>query len=174
MFGVFLAAANSALLPSVFVPYAPVGLVFGVLGILPMVNIVAIVCYRARPRRPAGRALSVGFALTGALLAVVWFNVCMTADEKQLMAFNAWMYRTVTENPFVHGIALSVDSVTGSSSYLYITLLIHLILFILTTTVPQLLLALIVGWVAHRITAAVHTRPVSLRQLARPDSPYVA
>ena len=81
MFAVLLVAANCALLPSVFVGYPPVGLGCGVFGILPMANILAITCYRNLSRRTAGRPFFVGFALTGALLVVGWFNVCMRADE---------------------------------------------------------------------------------------------
>jgi hypothetical protein len=68
MFAVLLAAANCALLPLAFVHYAPMGLVFGVFGIFPMANILAIACYRNLSRRTAGRPFFLGFALTGSLV----------------------------------------------------------------------------------------------------------
>jgi len=118
MFAVLLAAANCALLLSGFQPGAPLGLVFGVLGILPMANILAIACYRNLSRRTAGRAFFVGFGLTGALLVLVWFNVCMTADEKRLRAFNTWMSRTVEDIPFVHDIADPLNIIIGFLIYI--------------------------------------------------------
>jgi hypothetical protein len=117
-----LVAANCALLPSVFVPYAPVGLACGVFGILPMANILAITCYRNLSRRTAGRPFFVGFALTGALFVVGWFNFCMTADEKRLTAFNNWIYGTLTAIPFVLDMALSIDPRNCVYIYKYILL----------------------------------------------------
>ncbi len=152
MFAVVLVAANCAVVPSVFVLYAPLGFIFGVFGILPMANILAIACYRNLSRRTAGRAFFVGFAVTGALVVVVWFNVCMTANENRLVAFNIWMNRTVKELPFVQDVASLIGSTLGSNIYNFI---IYLLFFILLTTLPQLLLALMAGCVARRFTAAV-------------------
>jgi hypothetical protein len=151
-FAVLLIAADCALLRLVIGGYPPMGLVFGVFGILPMANILAIACYKNLSRRTAGRPFFVGFGVSGTLLVLVWFNVCMTADEKRLTAFNNWMNRTVKDIASVHDIARSIEIIIDPGLY-YAT--VYVFFFTLLTTLPQLLLALFAGWVARRFRAAV-------------------
>ena len=155
IFAVFLVAANFALLKPIS-GYCPLGFLFGVLGMLPMANILAIACYRNLSRRTAGRPFFASFALTGSLLVVVWFNVCMTAAESRLIAFNTWMNRTIFGMSFLHDIAFSIDSAIPHDLFF---LIVYLSFFALLTAVPQLLLALFVGWVARRFSAARNPTP---------------
>jgi hypothetical protein len=162
IFAVFLVAANCALLTPIS-GYCPLGFLFGVVGVLPMANILAIACYRNLSRRTLGRPFFAGFALTGALLVVVWFNVCMTADENRLTAFNRWMNRTVLGISFLHDIAYSIDIAILRDLFF---LIVYVSFFTLLTAVPQLLLALFGGWVARRFTAAPNATPPSVPQAA--------
>jgi hypothetical protein len=162
IFVVFLVAANLALLMPIS-GYCPLGFVFGVFGMIPMANILAIACYRKLSRRTAGRPFFAGFALTGAILVVVWFNICITADEHRLTAFKNWMNRTIFGISFLHDIAYSID-ISIARDLLF--LIAYLSLFTLLTVVPQLLLSLFVGWAAGRFSAALNPNP--------PSAPHVS
>jgi hypothetical protein len=162
IFAVFLVAANCALLMPIS-GYCPLGFLYGVFGMLPMANILAIACYRNLSRGTAGRPFFAGFALTGWLLVVVWFNVCITAAEYRLFAFNVWMNQTVWDTPFLHDIANSIDIAIPRNLFF---LIVYLSFFGLLTTGPQLLLALFVGWVARRLTAALNPTPPTVTQTA--------
>jgi hypothetical protein len=162
IFAVFLVAANCALLTPIS-GYCPLGFLFGVFGVLPMANILAIASYRNLSRRTAGRPFFAGFALTGALLVVVWFNVCMTAPEYRLFAFNTWMNQVLSDISFLHDIANSIDIAIAHD---LVFLIAYLSFFTLLTAVPQLLLALFIGWVARRFTAALNPPPPSVLRAA--------
>jgi hypothetical protein len=114
-------------------------------------------------RRRAGRPFFAGFALTGAILVVVFFNICMTAEEYRLRNFNTWMNRTIFETSTLHDIATSIDVAIPRDLFF---LMIYLSFFALLTTVPQLVLALFAGWVARRFTAALHPTPPGVPQAA--------
>jgi hypothetical protein len=154
IFAVFLVAANCALLMPIS-GYCPLGYLFGVFGVLPMANILATACYQNLSRRTAGRPFFAGFALTGAIVVALWFNVCMAADEYRLTAFNTWMNRTIFEISFLHDIANSINLPFAHDLFF---LIVYLSFFTLLTTVPQLLLALFAGWVARRFFAALTSR----------------
>ena len=162
IFAVFLVAANLALLMPIS-GYCPLGYLFGVFGMLPMANILAIACYRKLSRRTAVRPFFTGFGLTAAFLVVLWFNLCMTADENQLTAFNRWMNRTILDISFLHDVANLIDIRILRDLF---SLIMYLSLFTLLTAVPQLLLALSGGWVARRLTAALNPTPPSVPQAA--------
>ena len=151
IFAVFLVAANCALLMPIG-GYCPLGFLFGVFGMLPMANILAIACYRNLSRRTAGRPFFAGFALTGALLVIVWFNACMTAAEYRLFAFNVWINQTVFDVSLLHEIAISIEAAIPRNLFF---LIVYLSFFGVLTTGPQLLLALSVGWLTRRFTAAL-------------------
>lgn len=162
LFAVFLVAADCALLTPIS-GYCPLGYVFGVFGVLPMTNILAIACYRNLSRRTAGRPFFAGFTLTGLILVVAWFNVCMTADEYRLMKFNHWMNRAIRGISFLHDFANAIDIAIPRE---LIFLIVYLSFFALLTAGPQLLLALFVGWVARRFTAALSPAPPRVPQAA--------
>jgi hypothetical protein len=152
IFAVFLAAANCAFLMPIS-GYCPLGYLFGIFGVLPMANILAIACYRNLARRRAGRPFFAGFALTGVILVVGFFNICLTAEEYRLRNFNTWMNRTIFETSFLHDIASSIDMAFPRELFF---LIIYLSFFALLTTVPQLLVALFAGWAARRFTAGLN------------------
>jgi hypothetical protein len=162
LFAVFLIAADCALLKPIG-GYCPLGFVFGVSGMLPMANILAIACYRNVSRGTAGRPYFAGFALTGAILIVVWFHVCMEAPDNRLLAFNTWINRTIFGISFLHDVAISIDNVIPHDLFFFI---VYVSFFTLMTAVPQLLIALIAGWVARRFAAALNSTPSSVPQAA--------
>jgi hypothetical protein len=110
LFAVILVAADCASLRLVIGSYAPYGLVFGLLGILPMANVLAIACYRSLSRRTTRQPFFVGFALSGALAVLVWFNLCLGADEKRLAALNAWLAKTLEGMPLLQDIAFLIEN----------------------------------------------------------------
>jgi hypothetical protein len=152
MFAAFLLAANCALLLPIS-GYCPLGYVFGIFGVLPMANILAIASYRNLARRRAGRPFFAGFALAGVILVAVFFNVCMKAEEYRLRAFNNWMNATIHEASFLHEIATSIDMAIARDLFF---LIVYLSFFALLTTVPLLIVAIFAGWSARRFTAALH------------------
>jgi hypothetical protein len=166
-FVVFLVAANCALLMPIS-GYCPLGYLFGVFGMLPMANILAVACYRNLSRRTARRPFFAGFALTGALSVVLWFNVCMAADEYRLTAFNTWMSRTIFEISFLHDIANSINIAFAHDLFF---LIVYLSFLTLLTTVPQLLLAVFAGWVARRFFAALTNIGGVQTRASSPDFP---
>jgi hypothetical protein len=162
LFAVFLVAANFALLTPIS-GNCPLGFLFGVFGMLPMFNILVIACYRNLSRRTAGRPFFAGFALSGAILVVVWFNGCMTVNENRLGDFNAWINRTIHGISFLHHVADSMDIAIPRNLFF---LIVYMTFFTLLTLVPQLLLSLFVGWIARRFTAARNPTPPSVPEAA--------
>src|SRR4051794_573928 len=84
---VLLIAADCAAFRMVIWGYAPLGLVFGMFGIFPMVNLLAVVCYRGFLQRRYRRPFFVGFTSSGAVVVLIWLNVFLLADEKPLTTF---------------------------------------------------------------------------------------
>jgi hypothetical protein len=150
MFAVFLVAANCALLAPIG-GYCPLGYLFGMLGVLPLANILAITAYRTLSRRTAAQPFFVGFVVTGVILIVAWFNVCTTADDSRLRAFNQWMNQMIVEMPVLQNIAYAIDMVIPRGS---VSLLAYLSLFALLTAAPQLLLSLLAGRLARRFAGS--------------------
>jgi hypothetical protein len=146
LFGAFLIAGDCATL-RLLGGYARIGLVFGVLSVLPMANVLAVACYRSLARRASGEPFFVGFGVSGALLILVWFNLCLTADEKQLTAINAWFASILENIEVLADIGSSIENQTAKMCYYAV---VNIFAFALLTAVPQLLVALSCGWLARR------------------------
>jgi hypothetical protein len=149
LFGVLFIAGNCAALRLVIRGYPPLGLVFGVFFIVPMSNILAVACYRSLTRRTSARPFFVGFELSGALAILVCFNFCLTADEKRLMAMNAWLSSTLETIYLFENTNLNFGN-------LFINMLCYSIIFsvfVSLTALPQMLVALTGGWIARRYAA---------------------
>lgn len=150
LFVVLLVAADLACLRFFAVPYAPLGLVYGMVGILPMANLLAIAGYRSFSRRTLRRPFFLGFATSAMLANLIWLNGWLAADERSLMAWNRWMTETLRGHPFFSSTSLLIGSGPASQAVAFA----YLISFIILATLPQLLLAISGGRAATHLAAA--------------------
>lgn len=146
LFGACLIAGDCATL-RLLGGYPQIGLVFGVLSVLPMANVLAVACYRRLARCASGEPFFVGFGLSGALLILVWFNLSLTADEQQLTALNAWFAAILESIDVLADIGSSIENQAVKMCYYGV---VNISAFCLLTAVPQLLVALSCGWLARR------------------------
>jgi hypothetical protein len=152
LFGILLVAADCAALRFALGDRT-YGLVFGIFGILPMANILAIACYRSLSRRMAARPSFVGFVSSGAIAILLWFNWCLSAEERRLGAFGTWMNQTLRSIPFVYDISNYIDNQFARALYLGF---VHLFFLASMTALPQLFLAVLGGWVARRLAPVLN------------------
>jgi hypothetical protein len=149
LFVVFLIAANCAASRLVFGGHARQGLVFGLFGIWPMANVLAVACYRGLSSGRVGRPFFLGFGLCGALAIIGWLNFCLLADEAVFLGFSIWMAQTLEGLPFVLAFV-------AWCPYPAVAMALGAVLTVafccLLTAVPQMLLALCGGWVAERLS----------------------
>ena len=152
LFAVLLIAADCAIIRlGIAAMTGGIGLVFGLFGVLPMANLLAIGAYRLVSRRAAGRRFLIGFELSGLVVILVLFNLCLMIDEKWLLSYDSWMIDKV-DNSLIgqyvqrhakDGYARSISQGIGVLAF-YTSL----------TAPPQLLASLLGGWVVHRIARA--------------------
>ncbi len=161
LFGAFVVAIDGAL----FLPLMSGGtlrVVLGMMGALPMVNILLIVCYRNLCRGTVKRPFFLGFAALGAIAVVVWFHGCLSADEDWLQSFNRWFARTLEGAPYVEEIGATIDNDSMVLKGIYYSF-VNLTFLWSFTFLPQLVIAIAGGWLAVGLAAALGWRRASAR-----------
>ena len=114
-----------------------------------MSNILAVVCYRRLTRKPRVGPFFIGFVFSGAMAILVWFNFWLMADE-------GWLASTL--------LRISLDLVRNLEYYTSnnsIIIAVHHVVFnlafILSGTLPQMMVAIAGGWIARRYVAKTST-----------------
>jgi hypothetical protein len=138
-----LVAVDCAASRTVVGGYAAPGLVVGVYGILPMSNLLAVACDRNASRHTTGRPFFLGFGLTGVLAIVVYFNLCLTADDQRVLVVITWIENRQLLRDFESSI--SSGSIGAICHYAIMVLSVAGL-----TTLPLMVLSLSDGWIARR------------------------
>jgi len=126
---------------------------FALLGSVPTANVLAVVVYRLATRPDSRRPFPVGFAVAGLAATLVWFNLCLKADDLTLFSLNLWLNKVAGHTPFAHGrlspTSRPTEVIAYATSYFSILMLI--------TSLPLLLSGVIGGHLGRRIAASLGT-----------------
>jgi hypothetical protein len=122
------------------------GLLFGVLGILPMANVLAIGLYRIAYHRPSRRPFLVGFELSGLAAIAAWLDLALAIDQRRLIANLDWIYESFENSEF----GFNLDVYLNDRDLWVICFLVgFLAVYTSTATLAQLLVGLLGGLVAR-------------------------
>jgi hypothetical protein len=157
LFATLLIAADMAALRLTFCGYPSLGLSLGMLGVLPMANLLAILGYRNVCRRTHRRPFFAGFVVTGALTLLGYFHLCLSADDRQLVALNIRVARLLDRTP---GVTAAATLIANHDVKFVYYAIINVTYYACLTTLPMIVLALTGGWAIRRFAAPrVHAAP---------------
>ncbi len=154
LFGVLLVAGNCAAL-RLLGRGALVGLIFGIFSVLPMSNILAVACYRRLTRKSPVGPFFIGFSLSGAMAILIWFNFWLMADERWLTSALKGFERGLDKSiGYFTYYTFNIDKNLIKIPY-YIIVFVSA--FVLSGTLPQMILASTGGRIARRYLAKSST-----------------
>lgn len=143
LFAILLLAVDFAALRAM-VAGSAFGLTFGILSILPMVDVLAVACYRRltltanKPVRPS----FAGFGLMGSMAVLLWLNYWLMADGGQ------WMSMLKRFETQADRVILFYSRNKGVNIIFYLTMTV--VFHLATGFLPQLTIALTGGWITRQ------------------------